>query len=62
MRTLSARILLGFAAMTITFAVITATVVVNMQQVEILVGKKPVLVPLGAMAVDPSGEAMLVPE
>lgn len=31
-------------------------------QVEILVGKKPVLVPLGAMAVDPSGEAMLVPE
>ena len=34
MRTLSARILLGFAALTITFAVITATVVVNMQQVE----------------------------
>ena len=34
MRTLSARILLAFAALTITFAVITATVVVNMQQVE----------------------------
>lgn len=34
MRTLSARILLGFAALTVTFAVITATVVVNMQQVE----------------------------
>ncbi len=42
MRTLSARILLGFAALTITFAVITATVVVNMQQVEdeILVMRK----------------------
>lgn len=42
MRTLSARILLGFAALTITFGVITATVVVNMQQVEdhvVLIGK-----------------------
>jgi two-component system, NtrC family, sensor kinase len=34
MRTLSARILLGFAALTITFGVITAQLVVNMQQVE----------------------------
>ncbi|HEY5938849.1 MAG TPA: hypothetical protein VIU61_29555, partial [Kofleriaceae bacterium] len=34
MRTLSARILLGFAALTITFGVITATIVVNMRQVE----------------------------
>jgi len=34
MRTLSARILLGFAALTITFAVITATVVMYMRQVE----------------------------
>jgi signal transduction histidine kinase len=34
MRTLSARILLGFAALTVTFGVITATVVVNMRQVE----------------------------
>src|SRR5688572_25658468 len=42
MRTLSARILLGFAALTITFGVITATVVVNMRQVEdqvLLIGK-----------------------
>lgn len=42
MRTLSARILLGFAALTITFGVITATVVVNMRQVEdqvTLIGK-----------------------
>ena len=42
MRTLSARILLGFAALTITFGVITATLVVNMSQVEdqvILIGK-----------------------
>nr|MBA3501666.1 hypothetical protein [Deltaproteobacteria bacterium] len=42
MRTLSARILLGFAALTITFGVITATLVVNMRQVEdqvVLIGK-----------------------
>jgi signal transduction histidine kinase len=42
MRTLSARILLGFAALTITFGVITATVVANMRQVEdqvLLIGK-----------------------
>ncbi|HLL25456.1 MAG TPA: ATP-binding protein [Kofleriaceae bacterium] len=42
MRTLSARILLGFAALTITFGVITATLVVNMRQVEdqvLLIGK-----------------------
>lgn len=42
MRTLSARILFGFAALTITFGVITATLVVNMQQVEdqvVLIGK-----------------------
>ncbi len=42
MRTLSARILLGFTALTITFAVITATVVVYMRQVEdqvVLIGK-----------------------
>jgi signal transduction histidine kinase len=34
MRTLSARILLGFAALTVTFGVIAATLVVNMQVVE----------------------------
>jgi len=34
MRTLSARILLGFAALTITFGIIAATVVVNMREVE----------------------------
>lgn len=34
MRTLSTRILLGFMALTITFGVITATLVVNMRQVE----------------------------
>jgi signal transduction histidine kinase len=34
MRTLSARILLGFAALTVTFGVIAATVVVNMRVVE----------------------------
>jgi len=34
MRTLSARILLGFAALTVTFGFITATVVINMQKVE----------------------------
>jgi len=34
MRTLSARILLGFAALTVTFGVIAATVVVNMKVVE----------------------------
>src|SRR5688572_21674933 len=42
MRTLSARILLGFAALTITFGVITATTVVNMSLVEdqsILIGQ-----------------------
>jgi two-component system, NtrC family, sensor kinase len=42
MRTLSARILLGFAALTVTFAVITATLVNNLGQVEhqvILMGK-----------------------
>jgi signal transduction histidine kinase len=35
MRTLSARILLGFAALTVAFGVITATVVVNMRKVEL---------------------------
>ncbi len=42
MRTLSARILLGFAALTIMFGVIAATVVFNMRQVEdqvVLIGK-----------------------
>ncbi|HEU0034229.1 MAG TPA: ATP-binding protein [Kofleriaceae bacterium] len=42
MRTLSARILLGFAALTVTFAVITATVVVYQRQVEdqvVLIGE-----------------------
>ena len=42
MRTLSARILLGFAALTLTFGVITATLVVNMRLVEkqsILIGQ-----------------------
>lgn len=42
MRTLSARILLGFAALTVTFAVITATLVDSLGQVEdqvILIGK-----------------------
>lgn len=42
MRTLSARILLGFAALTVTFGVITATLVVNTSQVEdqsILIGQ-----------------------
>jgi two-component system, NtrC family, sensor kinase len=42
MRTLSARILLGFAALTVTFAVITATLVDSLGQVEhqvILMGK-----------------------
>jgi signal transduction histidine kinase len=42
MRTLSARILLGFAALTVTFAVITATLVYNTSQVEdqvTLIGK-----------------------
>jgi signal transduction histidine kinase len=42
MRTLSARILLGFAVLTITFGVITATLVVNMSLVEdqsILIGQ-----------------------
>jgi signal transduction histidine kinase len=34
MRTLSARILLGFAALTVTFGVIAGTVVVNMQRIE----------------------------
>lgn len=34
MRTLSARILLGFAVLTVTFGVITATIVFNMQVVE----------------------------
>src|SRR5215475_11778004 len=34
MRTLSARILLGFAALTIAFGVITATLVVNIREVE----------------------------
>ncbi|MBL9016270.1 MAG: HAMP domain-containing protein [Myxococcales bacterium] len=50
-RTLSARILLGFAALTITFAVITATVVVNMSQVEdqvTLIGKGYMQLALGA--------------
>jgi signal transduction histidine kinase len=42
LRTLSARILLGFAALTVTFGVITAMEVVNMRQVEdqvLLIGK-----------------------
>jgi two-component system, NtrC family, sensor kinase len=42
MRTLSARILLGFAALTITFGVITVALVINMRQVEdqvILIGQ-----------------------
>jgi signal transduction histidine kinase len=42
MRTLSARILLGFAALTVTFGVIIATLVVNMRQVEdqvVLIGR-----------------------
>src|SRR5690349_8968028 len=42
MRTLSARILLGFAVLTIAFGVITATVVVNMSLVEnqlVLIGQ-----------------------
>ena len=34
MRTLSARIILGFAALTVMFGVITVTVVVNMRQIE----------------------------
>jgi len=34
LRTLSARILLGFAVLTVTFGVITATIVFNMQRVE----------------------------
>ncbi|MEJ7601513.1 MAG: HAMP domain-containing protein [Kofleriaceae bacterium] len=34
MRTLSARIILGFAVLTVMFGVITATVVVNMRQIE----------------------------
>ncbi len=53
LRTLSARILLGFAALTITFGVITATVVVNMRQVEdhvVLIGKG--YVPLALEAKD----------
>lgn len=51
MRTLSARILLGFAALTVTFGVITATVVFNMSQVEdqvILIGKGYVPLALGS--------------
>ncbi len=50
MRTLSARILLGFAALTVTFGVITATVVVNMRQVEdevLLIGNGYVPLALG---------------
>ncbi|HEY4177586.1 MAG TPA: ATP-binding protein [Kofleriaceae bacterium] len=42
MRTLSARILLGFAALTVAFAVITGTVVFNMRRVEdqaVMIGK-----------------------
>lgn len=53
MRTLSARILLGFAALTVTFGVITATLVVNMRQVEdqvVLIGKG--YVPLALVAKD----------
>ncbi len=53
MRTLSARILLGFAALTITFAVITATVVRNMGDVEdeiVLIGKG--FVPLALVSKD----------
>ncbi len=53
MRTLSARILLGFAALTVTFGVITATVVFNMSQVEdqvTLIGKG--YVPLALAAKD----------
>jgi len=53
MRTLSARILLGFAALTVTFGVITATVVFNMSQVEdqvLLIGKG--YVPLALVSKD----------
>ena len=51
MRTLSARILLGFAALTVTFGVITATVVFYMSQVEdqvLLIGKGYVPLALGS--------------
>src|SRR5665647_1399259 len=50
MRTLSARILLGFAALTVTFGVITASVVFQMNKVEdqvILIGKGYVPLALG---------------
>ena len=50
MRTLSARILLGFAALTVTFAVITASVVYQMTKVEeqvIVIGKGYVPLALG---------------
>jgi signal transduction histidine kinase len=53
MRTLSARILLGFAALTVTFGVITATVVFNMSQVEdqvLLIGQG--YVPLALVSKD----------
>jgi two-component system NtrC family sensor kinase len=53
MRTLSARILLGFAALTITFGVITAMVVIWMSEVEdevVLIGKG--YVPLARFAND----------
>lgn len=53
LRTLSSRILLGFAALTITFAVITATVVRNMGDVEdeiVLIGKG--FVPLALVSKD----------
>ncbi len=52
MRTLSARILLGFAALTVTFAVITATLVDSLGQVEdqvILMGKGYVPLALKSM-------------
>ena len=51
MRTLSARILLGFAALTVTFAAITALVVYNTSQVEdqvTLIGKGYMQLALGA--------------
>lgn len=51
MRTLSARILLGFAALTVTFGVITAWVVVDMRRVEdqvVLIGKGYVPLALGS--------------
>lgn len=55
MRTLSARILLGFVALTITFGVFTATIVWNLREVEdeaslILRGYVPLAINSGALA------------